>query len=64
MVGSMRSVSEMYGPRSRSFMYSVFISVMPASISFSTDAAVSTSLALARISPVSVLTTSCARILP
>ena len=37
---------------------------MPASISFSTDAAVSTSLALARISPVSVLTTSCASTLP
>ena len=62
--GSMRSVSEMNAPRSRSFTYSTRISVMPACSSFATVAAASTSLALARISPVSVLTTSCARTLP
>ncbi len=34
----MRSVSEMYGPRSRSFTYSARISVTPASISLSITA--------------------------
>ena len=63
-VSSARSVCEMYGPWSRSLVNSVWILPTLASRSCASSVSVISSLALAMISPVSVLTTLCASVRP